>query len=131
MFHFFKEVPLDIDNVWERIKKGLKDGAALSMDKIEEYTKVGKLKIEEFSAKKKIERNFIDIGERVFELVSDEKTKDVEKDILISNAVENVKTLQDELIEIEKRIEEISEEHVDSVTDIGNEDDDDDEITGI
>ena len=50
---------MDIDNMWEKIKKGLKDGAALSMEKIEEYTKLGKLKIEEFSAKRKIERNLI------------------------------------------------------------------------
>jgi len=45
-------------------QKGLKDGATLSMEKIEEYTKIGKLKIEEMAAKRKIARNFIDIGER-------------------------------------------------------------------
>lgn len=101
---------MDIDNVWERIKKGLKDGAALSMEKIEEYTKVGKLKIEEFSAKRKIERNYIDIGERVFELISENKGSDIEKDIIITNAIENVNNLKEEIVDIEKNIEEVAEE---------------------
>ena len=96
--------------MWERIKKGLKDGAALSMEKIEEYTKLGKLKIEEFSAKRKIERNFVDIGERAFELISDKKGNDIEKDILVCNAIDNIKGLREELVDIEKKIQEVSEE---------------------
>ena len=96
--------------MWERIKKGLKEGAALSMEKIEEYTKIGKLKIEEFSAKRKIERNFVDIGERAFELISDKKGNDIEKDILVCNAIENIKGLREELIDIDKKIQEASEE---------------------
>jgi len=101
---------VDIDNMWEKIKKGLKDGAALSMEKIEEYTKLGKLKIEEFSAKRKIERNFVDIGERAFELITDAKGSEIEKDILVSNAIENIKGLREELVEIEKKMHEVSEE---------------------
>ncbi len=101
---------MDIDNVWERIKKGLKDGASLSMEKIEEYTKIGKLKIEEFSAKRKIERNFVDVGERVFELLTDGKGSEIEKDILISNSVENVNKLKKELVEIDGKIKAASAE---------------------
>ena len=99
-----------MDNVWERIKKSLKDGAALSMEKIEEYTKVGKLKIEEFAAKRKIERNFVDIGERTFELLTDDKAAEIEKDILICNAIDNVKSLREELVELDKKIQAVTEE---------------------
>ncbi len=119
---------MEPDNVWEKIKKGLKDGAALSMEKIEEYTKVGKLKIEEFSTKRKIERNYIDIGERVFELISEEKGNEIEKDILVTNSIENVKSLKEELEEIENKIEETHKEpnNVDGETE-----ENEDEITGI
>lgn len=116
---------MDIDNMWERIKKGLKEGAALSMEKIEEYTKIGKLKIEEFSAKRKIERNFVDIGERAFELISDKKGNDIEKDILVCNAIENIKGLREELVDIDKRIQEVSEESK------KNEEGEEEETTGI
>lgn len=111
--------------MWEKIKKGLKDGAALSMEKIEEYTKLGKLKIEEFSAKRKIERNFVDIGERVFELISDDKGSEIEKDILVCNAIDNIKNLREEIVEIEKKMKDVAEEskNKNSV--------EDDEVTGI
>ncbi len=116
---------MEMDNVWERIRKGVKEGAALSMEKIEEYTKVGKLKIEEFSVKRKIERNFVDMGERVFELISDEKGSEVEKDILINNSIENVNALREELEEITNKIQEASRESKNK--DI----DEEEEITGI
>jgi len=114
-----------MDNVWERIRKGVKEGAALSMEKIEEYTKIGKLKIEEFSLKRKIERNFVDMGERVFELISDKKGSEIEKDILINNSIENVNALREELEEIKDKIQETSTESRKSDTD------EEEEITGI
>jgi len=96
-----------MDMTWEKIKKGLKDGAALSMEKIEEYTKIGKLKIEEMAAKRKITRNFIDIGERTFDLVETDKGSAVDGDLAIKTSIENIKALRQEIIEIDKKIKEI------------------------
>jgi len=107
---FNEEGRMDIDLVWERIKKGLKDGAAMSMEKIEEYTKVGKLKIEEMAAKRKIERNFVDIGERVFDLIASSRGGDIEADLAVKKAVENVKELRKELVEIDQKIKAASAE---------------------
>jgi hypothetical protein len=104
---------MDRDNVWEKIKKNFKDGAALSIEKIEEYSKIGKLKIEEFTAKKKIERNCIDIGERVFDLAETgpkERTADISRDLLVKKAIENIRQLNTELAEIEKKIKTVSDE---------------------
>ena len=69
-----KEAGMDMDSAWEKIKKSVREGAAVSMEKIEEYSKIGKLKVEEFATKKKIERNFVDIGERAFDLTTDGKS---------------------------------------------------------
>ncbi len=98
-----------MDNMWEKIKKGLKDGAALSMEKIEEYTKLGKLKVEEMAAKRKIERNFMDLGERAFDLIEEGKGSDVAQDLTVRKSVENVSALRDELKEIELKMQEITE----------------------
>jgi hypothetical protein len=104
---------MDRDNVWEKIKKNFKDGAALSIEKIEEYSKIGKLKIEEFATKKKIERNCIDIGERVFDL-SESRTHgqaaDIAADILVKKAIENIRQLNEELAQIEKKIKTASDD---------------------
>ncbi len=101
---------MDIDNVWEKIKKNFKEGAALSVEKIEEYSKIGKLKIEEFAAKKKIERNCIDIGERVFDLMESQKAQDIAGDLLVKKAIENIRSLNEELSDIDKKIKSVAED---------------------
>ena len=98
-----------MDNVWEKIKKSLKDGAAISMEKIEEYTKIGKLKIDEMSAKRKIEHNFMDIGERFFDLSQDGKEGSASEDLVIKKAVEAIVSLKAEVVDINNRIKEVQE----------------------
>ena len=98
-----------MDNMWEKIKTGLRSGATLSMEKIDEYTKIGKLKVEEFAASRKIERNLIDIGERVVDLLDEGKTAEVGADLAITGSVSNIKALKEEIVQIEAKIKEISD----------------------
>lgn len=100
-----------MDNVWEKVKKSLKEGASMSVEKIEEFSKIGKLKIEELAAKRKIERNFMDIGERLFDLMSEGKSgNDIQEDITIKKAIENVKGLKEELAATDEKIKAASED---------------------
>jgi len=98
-----------MDGMWEKIKKNLRDGATLSMEKIEEYTKLGKLKVEELAAKRKIERNFVDIGERVFDLLEEGKGDSVTDDLAVKKACENVTALREELLELDSKMKDVSE----------------------
>jgi hypothetical protein len=101
---------MEFDTMWEKIKKGLKDGAALSMEKIEEYTRIGKLKIEELGAKRKIERNFHDIGERAFDLIAEGRGTAIDQDLAVKKAVENIKQLKDEIVAILAKIKAVADE---------------------
>jgi len=98
---------MDIDIMWEKIKKGLKDGAVMSAEKIEELTKLGKLKVDELSAKRKIERNFLDIGERYYDLAQDAREGTASDDLVIKKAIENVRSLYAEIAEIAEKVKEI------------------------
>lgn len=98
-----------MDNMWEKIKKSIRDGAVISMEKIEEYTKLGKLKVEEMAAKRKIERNFMDIGERSFDLMESGKGAEIPGDLSVKKAVENIYALREELTEIDRKAKEITE----------------------
>jgi hypothetical protein len=98
---------MDMDNVWEKIKKSLKDGAVMSAEKIEEYARVGKLKIDEMSAKRRVERNFLDIGERFYDLAQDAREADAGTDIVIAKAIENVRALHAEIAELNEKIKDI------------------------
>jgi hypothetical protein len=116
-----------MDTVWEKIKKGLRDGAVYSMEKIEEYSKIGKLKVEEIAAKRKITRNFIDIGERTFDLMDSGKGPDVDGDLAIKTSMENIKALREEIEEINRKIAEIQEASKKNSAAAG----DDEEVNGI
>jgi hypothetical protein len=114
-----------MDNMWDKIKKSVREGAAVSMEKIEEYTKLGKLKVEEMAAKRKIERNFGDIGERVFDLIEENKNGEIPQDLTIKKAVDNVIALREELLEIDQKMKEVS------ANSKKNKVDEDSEINGI
>ncbi|MGE5670742.1 MAG: hypothetical protein ACM31E_04805 [Fibrobacterota bacterium] len=123
---------VQMDTMWDTVKKGLRDGAAVSVEKIEEYTKIGKLKIEELSAKRKIERTFMDLGERTFDLIDNGKDGTaIVADLTIQKAIENVKKLREELIDVEKKMKEITEAHKKNNKYDYSESDQDDEINSI
>jgi len=99
-----------MDLRWEKIKKSLRQGAAMSIEKIEEYAKLGKLKIEEMAARRKIDRRFIDMGERVFDLLEDRKGSEIADDLAIQKAIEDIKSLKEELMTIAEKVQAIAEE---------------------
>jgi|WetSurMetagenome_2_1015567.scaffolds.fasta_scaffold01661_10 hypothetical protein len=101
---------MDMDNMWEKIKKNFKEGAAVSIEKIEEYSKIGKLKIEEFTAKKKIEKNCVDIGERVYDLMESGKAADVAVDPQVKKGVDNIRSLNQDLAAIDQKMKAIAED---------------------
>jgi hypothetical protein len=118
-----------MDTMWEKLKKGLRDGAAYSMEKIEEYSRIGKLKVEEIAARRKITRTFIDIGERTFDLIETDKGPKVDTDLAIKTSMENIKALRLELEEIDRKIKDIQEAA--SKKTKNDEADEDEEINGI
>lgn len=101
---------MDMDSTWERIKKGIKDGATMSMEKIEEGARIGKLKIDEMATRHKIGRNFSDIGERTYELLKDGKGSTVAEDLSVKKAAENIDNYKVELVDIQDKIKKIIED---------------------
>jgi hypothetical protein len=99
-----------MDVMWEKIKKNVKEGATRSIEKMEELTKIGKLKFEEMALQRKIEKNFMDMGERVFTLMEDGKRGTIEDDLAIKKAIENVKSLKIEIVAIAEKVKAVQEE---------------------
>jgi len=99
-----------MDLRWEKIKKSLRQGAAMSIEKIEEYAKLGKLKIEEMAARRKIDRRFIDMGERLFDLLESRKGSEIAEDLAIQKAIEDIKSLKEELMTIAEKVQAVAEE---------------------
>ncbi|MDR3011836.1 MAG: hypothetical protein LBU70_01325 [Chitinispirillales bacterium] len=98
---------METDTMWGKIKKGFKDGAVMSVEKIEEYAKIGKLKVDEITAKRKIERHYLDIGERYYDLVQDAGETGASDDLVIKKAVECIRSLFAEIAETNEKIKDI------------------------
>lgn len=99
-----------MEEFWVKMKNGIKDGAAFSATKIEQYSKIGKLKIEQFGFKKKIEGLQNDLGVRLYDLVKEEKGNTAGEDIAVLSFIEKIDEYEAEIEKLNEQIETIREE---------------------
>jgi hypothetical protein len=92
------------------IRDGIREGIEYVADKTDEYTKIGKLKVEVLGIKRNIEKQFIELGGRTFELLSGRSKKQVAEDDEVNNLVKELKELEKKLDEKKKQIEKIKAE---------------------
>ncbi|MDZ7370158.1 MAG: hypothetical protein ONB12_03200 [candidate division KSB1 bacterium] len=88
----------------------IREGLELVIDKTEEYSRIGKLKVDIFGIKRNIERQFVELGGRVYELMTAEQTPDIRKDEECKKIVETVKSLEKQLQDKEAEIEKVKAE---------------------
>ena len=55
--------------LWEDIKKKLKEGVTVAAEKTEEYTKIGKVKVEILNINRNIDKTFTNLGREVYTLI--------------------------------------------------------------
>ena len=88
----------------------IRDGLELVVDKTEEYGKIGKIKVDIFTTKRNIEKQFTELGGLAFDLLTGDDPKSLQKDEKIVKLVEEIKALEAELKEKETEIENVKEE---------------------
>jgi len=88
----------------------IRDGLELVVDKTEEYSKIGKIKVDIFTTKRNIEKQFTELGGLAFDLLTGDDPKSLQKDEKIVKLVEEIKALEAELKEKETEIENVKEE---------------------
>jgi len=100
--------------LWDTIKKGLKDGAKIAKegvyvaaDKAEELSKKGKVKIEISNIKRKIEKNFTELGGKVYHLIQEEKVENVAEKDEIKKLLDTISAFEGEMKKKEKELEQI------------------------
>ena len=91
-----------MEKLWEKVKKSLTDGYNVAAEKTEELTKLGKLKIDILNTKRKISKQFTELGGTVYEASKDGKTTQVMKTPEVEAIMSSIKTLEEELSEKEK-----------------------------
>ena len=92
---------------WEGVKKSVKEGVSIAAEKTEEYTKIGKIKVEILGINRNIERTYTDLGKKVYALLTASKKTDVASDSKVKETITKISTLKKSLKAKEAEIEAI------------------------
>ena len=84
-------------NLWDDIAKTIREGVGTVVEKTEELTKIGKIKIDILNIKRNIEKNFSELGGRVYQLIAKEKETEISTDKEAREVIECIKILEKEL----------------------------------
>ena len=96
-----------MEKLWDKIKKTVIDGVTVAAEKTEEYTKLGRIKIEILNTKRKISVQFTELGGIVYEAVKEGTAGEVIDSEKVAGLVETVRKLEGELENHECRFEEL------------------------
>ena len=96
-----------MEKLWEKIKKSVVEGVTFAAEKTEEITKLGKAKLDILGVKRKISKNFTELGGLMYDAIKDGKAEDVLKSSELEVLVSSVKDLEKELREKEEEFENL------------------------
>ncbi len=93
-----------MDRFWEKVREGIHKGVNISKDAVELYSKIGKLKVEQFGHKRTIDESYKSLGIRLHDMIKDKKTDDVAEDIAVLKFIEDIDSAETAIGELEERI---------------------------
>ena len=99
---------------WKRVKKALQESAeviketAISVaEKTQEATEIGRLRIQIMGLNRDAEKNFAEIGGRVYELI-EKGTKDVLSDEELRKLIDKAKQYEEKIAKAEEKLKSLS-----------------------
>jgi len=84
-------------NLWDDIAKTIREGVDTVVEKTEELTRIGRIKVDILNIKRNVEKNFSELGGRVYQLISKEKKTAISTDKEAKEIIECIKILEKEL----------------------------------
>ena len=99
-------------NLFDEVKKNLKEWGSIAADKAEELTKVGRLKIDILSLNREIEKNFVELGGKVYELIYKEDQGRIKSNDEVKKVIQRIASF-----------EETREGKIKAISDLGSDED--------
>ncbi|MBT4484390.1 MAG: hypothetical protein HOC71_12020 [Candidatus Latescibacteria bacterium] len=107
MEKLWEKIKKSVDVDWGKIKKSVAEGVSTAAEKTEEYTKMGKAKLDVLGVKHKISKKFTELGGIVYDAAKDNKTKEVFQSPEVQVLIKSLNELEAELGEKESSFEEL------------------------
>jgi len=99
-------------NLWEKIKSGFSDSVEAISDKTSEWSNLAKLRFEQHSIQKSMEKSYNELGGKVYHLhVENRKNQLIDE---TKEIVQHLKSFEDQLQQKQNEIKEIIEKGVDA-----------------
>jgi hypothetical protein len=94
-------------NVWNKIRTSVVDGVTIAVEKTEEYTRLGKAKIDVLAVRRKIVRKQADLGALIYQAVKEGRTGMVMDSDPVRDIIVELELLDNELSENERVYNEL------------------------
>ena len=94
-------------NLWDDIARTLRESVDTVVEKTEELTKIGKIKIDILNIKRNVQKNFSELGGRVYHLIIKEKKTAISADKEATEIIECIKILEKELDDKKSELEKV------------------------
>ncbi len=94
-------------SLWDDIAKTIREGVDTVVSKTEEYTKIGKIKIDILNIKRNVEKNFTELGGRVYHLMVEQNKTQISGDKEVKKILDSIKLLEKELQEKKAELEKV------------------------
>ncbi len=94
-------------NLWDDIAKTLREGVDTVVEKTGELTKIGKIKIDILNIKRNVQKNFAELGGRVYHLITTKKETAISADKEANEIIECIKILEKELDDKKSELEKV------------------------
>ena len=96
-----------MENLWEKIKSSVIESVNIAAEKTEEYTKIGKAKLDVITVKRKISKSFTELGGLIYTGSKESKLEKLVKSDEVTKLIEDIKVFEDDLLTKEKALDEI------------------------
>jgi len=96
---------------WDDLSKVFKRGVSVVAKKTDEYTKIGKLKVDIIGIKRDIEKQFNLLGSSVYRLIVEENVTKLASNEEVKGILDKVKELNGNLDEKKEELERVREEY--------------------
>ncbi len=95
-----------MENLWGKIRKSVLNGVTVAAEKTEEYTKLGKAKFNILAVKRKISKQFAELGGIMYDAIKEKKAEDALKSPEVVNLINSLQELEKDITEKEGALEE-------------------------
>lgn len=89
----------------------LKKGVSVIAKKTDEYTKIGKIKVDIIGIKRDIDKKFNELGGKTYQLIVEEKNSKVAANEEVMTIIDSIKTLNDQMEQKKEELERVRREY--------------------